>query len=498
MRIRKSFYVLLSLLFISASPSSIVYTEEGAPEHYPRSDKPGKDFRQIPRYPGSVRMQTLDQRGSSCSYTIYYLSKDDFPKIQEFFSSRLSKLGWQTQRKEDYKDDEDRVIGGFTEFSQGTLKLYVCVEEVPPAIFLEKVKASRIWVTLMESRPPWQLKDEEVFSASPPGDEESQVGLLPEVEGVPPPTAQQPGFEKIPGWETSISPQRRWQISHPRNWQVGPIGATEEGVIVEKGGLTPPGQLTRNPQVVVFGSEASSQWFVRSRQMVVSKWSARQAVEQLLMPAIQASVPDLKVEKTESESAEEATYLLACTFQNEPMVVRYACKMDYLWDPTMSSSSVWLTPDLSALGGWYSFMFITSYSASRREFSMYEPTAMAIINSFKPDVGRWFQEAFGMIINGMITRMEMVQGTSRRIAAMEINQRLSEMQSTARIGERWIDALGGVEDVASTSGEHYKVPFGYDRYFRDVTGQIIGLAHSDQDPGPGWEELRRSGSPFEQ
>jgi hypothetical protein len=204
-------------------------------------------------------------------------------------------------------------------------------------------------------------------------------------------------------------------------------------------------------------------------------------------------VNDLRIKEAKSESPESATYLLTCMVQKEPMMVRYTCKMDYLWDPTASSSNTWLrTTDLSSLGGWYSFMFVTSYSASQKAFPMYEPTAMAVINSFKPDVGRWFQEAFSIITKGIVMRWEMILRMERKIAEMEVNQRLSEMQSNARIGERWIDALGGVDEVVSLSGDHYNVPFGYDRYYKDVTNQIIGLKYSDPDPGPGWEELKKT------
>ncbi len=66
-------------------------------------------------------------------------------------------------------------------------------------------------------------------------------------------------------------------------------------------------------------------------------------------------------------------------------------------------------------------------------------------------------EVMTAIAEGAAARGQMIRATMQRLNAMEMQQRMAEMQATTKIGKGWMDALGGTTEVKNPeTGEAWR------------------------------------------
>lgn len=108
---------------------------------------------------------------------------------------------------------------------------------------------------------------------------------------------------------------------------------------------------------------------------------------------------------------------------------------DYLTDPSLCIVAGCLQP-------WHSLAFPGGLRAPPEEFAV-PVSAQGIFSTFTPNL-HWGAEPGEILSQATETQMAKIKRRLNRISRMEMDQRMQEIESTRRIGQGWIDALGGV------------------------------------------------------
>jgi hypothetical protein len=146
---------------------------------------------------------------------------------------------------------------------------------------------------------------------------------------------------------------------------------------------------------------------------------------------------------------------------------------------------------------WMAFLDVY-YRAPENEFAAWEPVLAGIIDS--QVINPAWKAGERQLANNYIANSQAdIQRRTR-----QISQTLSETsdiisnsywnrQATYdRLSEMRSNATLGVQNVASSSGEEYKVPYGYDRYWVDGLGNLYGGSWMSQ-PDINWKPLEPTG-----
>lgn len=138
------------------------------------------------------------------------------------------------------------------------------------------------------------------------------------------------------------------------------------------------------------------------------------------------------------------------------------------------------------------------YRAPDAEFAVWEPVLSGIINSMKVNPA-WKAGEQRLAQNYIANSQADIQRRTR-----QISQTLSETSDIISSGywerqavydtisEKRSNAMLGVQNVASESGEEFKVPYGYDQYWQDGLGNLYGGSWLSQ-PDIDWKPLTPTG-----
>lgn len=271
-------------------------------------------------------------------------------------------------------------------------------------------------------------------------------------------------------WKQFTSPKNRFSIYIPEGWRYKEYSADEANFA-----FSPSGKEI--PEIGILF------YFAVDQNDVKKKMSAKEFLENTLLPEFRKSNPDLNPDSILAKSDTIAEMKLSGNYLNQRVVANIIVYMDYLYDPTMPGQY-----NIYDLGGYFNFGFITTAIATdNKELEKLKPTASQLTGSFKPN-NNWLAEIKSQIANGIATRTEMIKGTVRRISQMEYEQRMSEMQSSYNIGLGWINALGGTANVRNPeTGDVWHVDYTY-KYYYQKGNEIMGT--DDTSGQPGWTELQ--------
>lgn len=70
---------------------------------YPKADLPGGDLQFVPRYPGAVRINSLE-RGSSMKTSLAYYTSDPVDRVVDFYRQNMGTYNWNLEQSVDLKD----------------------------------------------------------------------------------------------------------------------------------------------------------------------------------------------------------------------------------------------------------------------------------------------------------------------------------------------------------------------------------------------------------
>ena len=147
---------------------------------------------------------------------------------------------------------------------------------------------------------------------------------------------------------------------------------------------------------------------------------------------------------------------------------------------------------------WNALLDLT-YRAPDSEFSAWEPVLTGIFSSlqFNPEwLGRerrrsqaYFNASQANIQRSLANISHLQRETSDILNRSALNR----MAASDRNFESFDDVINGVQAMATSSGQGYKVPIGYDRYWLDGLGTVHGGSWlSRQDVN--WQELKPTGT----
>jgi len=267
------------------------------------------------------------------------------------------------------------------------------------------------------------------------------------------------------------SPQGRFKVHIPADWEFESFAPDESSV-----GFVPKGK--RHPEISIAFTEASMLAYQMGLQPFGHEWyssrlSAKDFLQQVFIPLLRQKVPDLKAEPIASKQFSAAEVVVTGSSEGKKLQGKIACAMDHLEDPTIPPA-----------GGWYNFAYLNFIVAPPQEMAAVQPIAAEIFRSFRPNE-RWMGEVMQAIVEGMQTRRAIIAKTVKRLNAMEMQQRMSEMQSTTKFGQGLADALGGMTEVKNKdTGDIWRVSDTSKYYFEEG-----GTVYGTDDPS----ELNRVG-----
>lgn len=138
------------------------------------------------------------------------------------------------------------------------------------------------------------------------------------------------------------------------------------------------------------------------------------------------------------------------------------------------------------------------YRAPENEFAQVEPVLSGIIDSMTPNPA-WQagerQLAQNFIANSQADiqrRTRQISQTLSETSDIVANSYWNRQATYDRLSEMRSNATLGVMNVASSSGEEYKVPTGFDRYWVDGLGNLYGGSWLSQ-PDLNWKPLEPTG-----
>ncbi len=279
------------------------------------------------------------------------------------------------------------------------------------------------------------------------------------------------------GFRSFRSPQGRFTVSIPAGWEYKAFAPDESSI-----GFTPQGKP--HPEISIAFTEASIAAAQTGTQLAGRPWyaqqlSAEEFLREIFIPLLRQKVSDLTVDSLVSKETRAAELIVSGGSGANKVQAKIICTMDYLQDPTIPPA-----------GGWYNFAYLNSVVAPPSQIAAAEPLAAQIFRSFRP-TERWLAEVTDAIVQGMAARRQMIARTVKRINAMEMQQRMAEMQSATKIGKGWMDALGGTVELKDpTSGDTWRV-WDQHKYYYEEGNRVFGTDDPAELNLPGRQPLER-------
>lgn len=152
----------------------------------------------------------------------------------------------------------------------------------------------------------------------------------------------------------------------------------------------------------------------------------------------------------------------------------------------------------AAAGGLWMAFLDNYYRAPEIEFSSVEPVLQGILDSYQANPA-WQQREFGRNQAYMAAQQQDIrrrqQDISRTLSETSdiINKGYWERQSIYDdLSHKWSNTILGTQDLTDHAGTVYNVPTGYDQYWKDDLGNIVGGGWLT-NPDPGWTKLDPTG-----
>ncbi len=87
-----------------------------------KKDSPGKDLPEVPRYPGSIRISSIEQ---GIMRNVAYRTADGKEKARSFYETKMPALGWQRFSEDALaKQKAAEILGGDRRFAEGDFLVY--------------------------------------------------------------------------------------------------------------------------------------------------------------------------------------------------------------------------------------------------------------------------------------------------------------------------------------------------------------------------------------
>ncbi len=146
---------------------------------------------------------------------------------------------------------------------------------------------------------------------------------------------------------------------------------------------------------------------------------------------------------------------------------------------------------------WNALLDLT-YRAPEAEFAAWEPVLTGIFSSlqFNPQwlaiERRRSQEHFNVAQANIQRSMANISRMQQETSDMLHRSALNRIAAQDKNFEAFDDVINGMQAMATSSGQGYKVPIGYDRYWLDGLGTVHGGSWLSR-PDVNWQELKPSG-----
>ncbi len=138
------------------------------------------------------------------------------------------------------------------------------------------------------------------------------------------------------------------------------------------------------------------------------------------------------------------------------------------------------------------------YRAPEAEFATWEPVLQGILDSFqinpawKQGEQRLAQNFIANSQQDIMRRTSQISQTLQETSDLITKGYWDRQATYDRLSEMRSNATLGVQNVVSSSGDVYKVPYGYDQYWADGLGNLYGGSWSAQ-PDINWTPLEPTG-----
>ena len=146
---------------------------------------------------------------------------------------------------------------------------------------------------------------------------------------------------------------------------------------------------------------------------------------------------------------------------------------------------------------WNAMLDVT-YRAPDGEFAAWEPVLAGIVSSqqFDPQWMAREQHRSQNYLNATQANNQRIQADIQRTTQLTTDilnrSALNRIASQEQNFEMADNVINGVQNAAASSGQEYKVPLGYDRYWVDGLGTVHGGSWLTQ-PNTNWQELKPTG-----
>ena len=210
-----------------------------------------------------------------------------------------------------------------------------------------------------------------------------------------------------PRWSRVTSPARTFTVELPQDWIIKPTEPDESTVAFMPSGRDLPSVgiiawVTAGVlQAISFGPRAGDDPRLFCRQI-----SAQELYTQILLPLVRQRAPDVRLDRMTPGATREAVAEASGTVQGNAVKAL----------------------DVRGL--------MAALEAAKG-------IADRILSSFAPTPA-WGANRRTLLFQGIETRLQMVGRTMSNIQRMQTDQALRELESSRRLGQRWIDTTGGV------------------------------------------------------
>lgn len=213
-----------------------------------------------------------------------------------------------------------------------------------------------------------------------------------------------------------------------------------------------------------------------SREFINGLWlpMARKQFPDIVVTSLQ-DAPELARTYGEPNATEStaATATASFTSKGKAMKAGVTAVTDRII--TGPENGIWICRDLGVL-------------ASREKFSQVSRLFSLMLSTLRVNP-EWIKAEMA----GRIERRGRIHETTERLIAMDYRMFKEEQESRARIGQGWMDALGGTQTLRNPStGETYRVPYapGLNYFWGDTGGNVVGT-EVNASPGMGFSRLQR-------
>lgn len=303
-------------------------------------------------------------------------------------------------------------------------------------------------VTAIDGRP--LIRTQELVNAVRPLRGGTRIHLDLRREGTPvtatvtltegpdtPAEAPRPSSTPTPRWTRVSSPQGRFTVELPEDWTVKPTEPDESSVNFSPTGRDAPFVTIRAWVTAdVYQMMLTRQTRVDPRTQC-QQIPALEFYRQIFLPLARQRVPGIRVERmTLGHSPADATVEGTAVARDQTYRFVDVVSMEYVSDDTQTLLA-------RCPHTWFSFPFIRGLVAAPSEFDEMKPMAARILSSFTPTPA-WGADQRATLFHAIDTRLRMIGRTLGNIQRMQMDQLMQQFESNRRIGQRWVDSLGGL------------------------------------------------------